>query len=359
MKKIVALILSLSIVSASALSAVSAEVTGDEISTVNEAGDVNGDGKVDVTDLSVLSIALADGKGLAEAQLKAADVDRDGKAALSDLARIRQYLSKVIVSLDSASDENNQDNTDTAKSNVQKDTYILNDTACSVLTSHTGSGVTDEKITVSLISSEPDFNIVRECNSYSKNIAEDLINLAMKRNNCDFFNEGNRMIYLFVEEYSGSIEVNFNHLEIEGNNITVYIDEKYPCNGWMTDDMSYYNILITVPAELLKDMDETKPVNLKAEAVSGKTDAVLTEIVDLTMLNNMDVPAAEEVFYTDDDYTYVFLNVISNYIECRFSDGSTMMITEALESGKVSVSDLDKYGIFYMKYDKSAYKIVK
>ena len=44
-------------------------------------GDLNSDSKIDVTDLSELSLALA-----------------DGKVTLSDLARMRQYLSKIITS---------------------------------------------------------------------------------------------------------------------------------------------------------------------------------------------------------------------------------------------------------------------
>lgn len=59
-------------------------------------GDVNCDGKVDVTDLSTLAIALADSKKLEGQSAINADVDKDGKQALTDLARIRQYVSHVI-----------------------------------------------------------------------------------------------------------------------------------------------------------------------------------------------------------------------------------------------------------------------
>ena len=63
-----------------------------------ETGDVNCDFTIDVTDLSELSLALIGDRKLSEAQQKAADVDKDGKVTLSDLARMRQYLSKVITS---------------------------------------------------------------------------------------------------------------------------------------------------------------------------------------------------------------------------------------------------------------------
>ncbi|MBR6834577.1 MAG: dockerin type I repeat-containing protein, partial [Oscillospiraceae bacterium] len=60
-------------------------------------GDVNLDGKIDVTDLSVLSLSLVDKKELKGDAAKNADVDRDGKVALTDLATIRQYISKKII----------------------------------------------------------------------------------------------------------------------------------------------------------------------------------------------------------------------------------------------------------------------
>ena len=59
-------------------------------------GDVNCDGKVDVTDLSYLSLYLVGDKKLNGDSLKAADTDGDGSVKLTDLAKLRQYLSKII-----------------------------------------------------------------------------------------------------------------------------------------------------------------------------------------------------------------------------------------------------------------------
>ena len=70
-------------------------VTPDKLIT----GDVNLDGKVDVTDLSSLAIHLIDDT-LTGDGLKMADVDHDGKVLLTDLARLRQYLVRYIESLD-------------------------------------------------------------------------------------------------------------------------------------------------------------------------------------------------------------------------------------------------------------------
>ena len=59
-------------------------------------GDVNGDGKVDVTDLSQMAINLVDKKPFTAEQLKRSDVDGDGIVTLTDLATIRQFVSKKI-----------------------------------------------------------------------------------------------------------------------------------------------------------------------------------------------------------------------------------------------------------------------
>ena len=58
-------------------------------------GDVDGNGKIDVTDLSYLSIYLIGEGKFTDDQMKAADVDCDGGVKLSDLARLRQYLSRI------------------------------------------------------------------------------------------------------------------------------------------------------------------------------------------------------------------------------------------------------------------------
>ena len=63
------------------------------------AGDVSGDGKVDVTDLTTISLALLGDLNLTDAQSKLADINHNGKVDLSDLATLRQFLSKKIDSL--------------------------------------------------------------------------------------------------------------------------------------------------------------------------------------------------------------------------------------------------------------------
>ncbi len=59
-------------------------------------GDVNGDGKVDITDISVMAVKLVDKKPFESPSDKASDVDKDGEVGLTDLTTIKQFVSKVI-----------------------------------------------------------------------------------------------------------------------------------------------------------------------------------------------------------------------------------------------------------------------
>lgn len=59
-------------------------------------GDINGDGKVDLTDLTMLAIILVDKQEINSEIIASADVDGDGEVSLTDLARIKQFISKKI-----------------------------------------------------------------------------------------------------------------------------------------------------------------------------------------------------------------------------------------------------------------------
>ena len=77
--------------------------TKDETSDKNKesgiTGDVSGDGKVDVTDLTMISLALLGDLNLTDAQSQVADINHNDKVDLSDLATLRQFLSKKIEKL--------------------------------------------------------------------------------------------------------------------------------------------------------------------------------------------------------------------------------------------------------------------
>ena len=59
-------------------------------------GDINGDGEVDMTDLSELSLYFLNEKELNDGQRAAADTTGDGELDIADLSHLKQYVSKKI-----------------------------------------------------------------------------------------------------------------------------------------------------------------------------------------------------------------------------------------------------------------------
>jgi len=86
-----------------------------------------------------------------------------------------------------------------------------------------------------------------------------------------------------------------------------------------------------------------------AYLVTEKDEISLISIID-TNLGGEYAEGLEEFFH-DDAYTYYFPMEESQYLECHFSDGSIKTFMEAIDSGMISVSDLDKNSFIYWKVD--------
>ena len=82
----------------------------------------------------------------------------------------------------------------------------------------------------------------------------------------------------------------------------------------------------------------------------------LTDIVDTSIRDNIATSDAMEEFYEDDVYIYEFGSIVSELIECTFSDGTVMNVRKALAEGMISISDLDKFNISYSKREKKLYE---
>ena len=57
-------------------------------------GDINGDGAIDISDATMLSLYLVGEKYLYDTQLRAADVNNNKDVELTDLAAMKQFISK-------------------------------------------------------------------------------------------------------------------------------------------------------------------------------------------------------------------------------------------------------------------------
>ena len=62
-----------------------------------------------------------------------------------------------------------------------------------------------------------------------------------------------------------------------------------------------------------------------------------------------------DYFFQDDIYNYYFiLWPMHEYIIVEYADGTTQNVKEALEDGNITIEDLDRFGIGYMKEPKDA-----
>ncbi len=60
-----------------------------------------------------------------------------------------------------------------------------------------------------------------------------------------------------------------------------------------------------------------------------------------------------DYFFQDDIYNYYFiLWPMHEYIIVEYADGTTQNVKEALEDGNITIEDLDRFGIGYMKEPK-------
>jgi surface protein len=76
--------------------AVSLKYTMEEAEKLRGCGDVDADGKVDITDLTMISLYNIGDYDFGGAELIFADLDKDGKVTLADLATLRMALSHKI-----------------------------------------------------------------------------------------------------------------------------------------------------------------------------------------------------------------------------------------------------------------------
>ena len=103
--------------------------------------------------------------------------------------------------------------------------------------------------------------------------------------------------------------------------------------------------------------DEIDDEVVEGEATTAKVEEEPTylsfEIVDETKtMTDASFPSVLEEFYEDDTYVYTFSSPKSSYVKVHYSDGTEENIKDALNSGRVKPSDLDRFDIKYYKDEK-------
>lgn len=92
----------------------------------------------------------------------------------------------------------------------------------------------------------------------------------------------------------------------------------------------------------------------KFNCASEKNDSgKVVDIVDKTKdIKDFVCAEALEGFYEDDTYEYYYSCIKSKYIVVRYESGYEEEVKNALKYGTIKISDLDKYNIDYIKYEK-------
>jgi hypothetical protein len=82
----------------------------------------------------------------------------------------------------------------------------------------------------------------------------------------------------------------------------------------------------------------------------------LTFVIENRMREIEAFPDEVEEIYRDDEMVYWFPSIMSGVYVVVYSDGTEQGIKEALAEGKVSIADLDRFNIDYMKTPVEQYR---
>lgn len=81
---------------------------------------------------------------------------------------------------------------------------------------------------------------------------------------------------------------------------------------------------------------------------SNETIGNIVTIVDRTKTEGLPYDMAEEKFFEDGDNEYYFSGIYSHYVIVHYEDGSQEDIVTALNAGRATIADLDKFEADYI-----------
>ncbi|MBQ5988510.1 MAG: dockerin type I repeat-containing protein [Oscillospiraceae bacterium] len=201
-----------------------------------KAGDIFADDKIDVTDLTELSLALLGDRNLSENQKKAADVDGDGDVTLADLAMLRQYLSKKIDSLGKTP------NASVPSPAVTSDITDISD-SCETVTVGVDVDKWGSALKSIMISSMEDYDEYIGINS------EENKKLAKKgiEANEEFFKTNRLAVMVDNSEGCNGVKYTLTGVKLDKDgNVHLYYDKEIP--EFMTALASVFHYITVVPA---------------------------------------------------------------------------------------------------------------
>lgn len=101
------------------------------------------------------------------------------------------------------------------------------------------------------------------------------------------------------------------------------------------------------PASVPAVKDGLKFRRVKDNMYSPYSEKRIATIRDLTIEEGIPTEQAREIFFTDDEYAYIFPSQKSEYVIVTFADGTEMPVCEALGKGYITIRALDVFSIKY------------
>ena len=116
-------------------------------------------------------------------------------------------------------------------------------------------------------------------------------------------------------------------------------------------------VLESYPAQLtnvlrVELLDDSKKLTASPEPEPTPDVVTVVDIIDRTEHEPIVTADVLEGFWSDDEYIYYFGSLKSGLIIVHYSDGTQENVREAMGKSRVTLADLDNYGIKYYKEPK-------
>ena len=260
-------------------------------------GDITSDGRVDVSDLSTLALCLIGEKELDFMQKEAADATYDGMINLSDLARIRQYISHITDKLGPS------DDIDITPVDITE--------KCSLYRADVPAFI-DETVA---ISSKEELDALTDESFYSESTKETWENWKKENIPDDFF-ENNRLVIINdFNSCNGEIQT-VSKIEADGlGRVTVSIDDMQPLEPTclagcecivikvpLTDELSGKKFIARADKNVFYDRNKIEDCRF----FNLSSSQYIEEIKDFDNPLNVTVSSMDEFNKLNDSYSGLF-----------------------------------------------------
>ena len=121
---------------------------------------------------------------------------------------------------------------------------------------------------------------------------------------------------------------------------------------WKVDDTTLVNVYYHKNAEIeritVRDLQDGDSTDGTGTTFIEQPNYHIENIVDRTKSERLPYDMAEEKFFEDSDNEYYFSGIYSHYVIVHYEDGSQEDVVTALNAGRATIADLDKFEVSYI-----------